>query len=279
MQIRKCVLIEMFSLVLIGMFSPFFHIIGSRIGAFGLFPFLDGDTISLFDGDVLTCHVSLNFGGTHTTACARAHGPGLRRACGAAWMDPSRENFAAQGPGPRPHRPQTARREPGTNPAAAAQPRTRRGAATARPAARRRSRRTTGHRRVPGGAARPRPRLPATACARRARRAHRVRAARPRWGRRTRRRSERGGAAGARAMNAARATSSARVIMHVGSPDAARAQDVASRWSRRARSWRRACRDGRSHRGRGARPHDRARRDKRDGQRDGVEPRGRRHRG
>ena len=39
MQIRKCVLIEMFSLVLIGMFSPFFHIIGSRIGAFGLFPF------------------------------------------------------------------------------------------------------------------------------------------------------------------------------------------------------------------------------------------------
>ena len=93
------------------------------------------------------------------------------------------------------------------------------------------------------------------------------------------RRSERGGAAGARAMSAARATSSARVIMHVGSPDAARAQDVASRWSRRARSWRRACRDGRSHRGRGARPHDRARRDKRDGQRDGVEPRGRRHRG
>ena len=75
---------------------------------------------------------------------------------------------------------------------------------------------------------------------------------------------------------AARATSPARVIMHVGSPDAARAQDVASRWSRRARSWRRACRDGRSHRGRGARPHDRARRDKRDGQR---EPRGRRHRG
>ena len=75
---------------------------------------------------------------------------------------------------------------------------------------------------------------------------------------------------------AARATSPARVIMHVGSPDAARAQDVASRWSRRARSWRRACRDGRSHRGRGTRPHDRARRDKRDGQR---EPRGRRHRG
>ena len=78
---------------------------------------------------------------------------------------------------------------------------------------------------------------------------------------------------------AARATSPARVIMHVGSPDAARAQDVASRWSRRARSWRRACRDGRSHRGRGARPHDRARRDKRDGQRGGVELRGRRHRG
>ena len=47
MQIRKCVLIEMFSLVLIGMFSPFFHIIGSRIGAFGLFPF----------GNVLTCHL------------------------------------------------------------------------------------------------------------------------------------------------------------------------------------------------------------------------------
>ena len=37
----------------------------------------------------------------------------------------------------------------------------------------------------------------------------------------------------------------------MGSPDAARAQDVVSRWSRRARSWRR---DGRSHRGRGARP-------------------------
>ena len=71
MQIRKCVLIEMFSLVLIGMFSPFFHIIGSRIGAFGLFPFLDGDTISLFDGDVLTCHVSLNFGGTHHSVRAR----------------------------------------------------------------------------------------------------------------------------------------------------------------------------------------------------------------
>ena len=51
MQIRKCVLIEMFSLVLIGMFSPFFHIIGSRIGAFGLFPF----------GNVLTCHVPLQF--------------------------------------------------------------------------------------------------------------------------------------------------------------------------------------------------------------------------
>ena len=32
MQIRKCVLLEMFSFVLIGMFSPFFHIIGSRIG-------------------------------------------------------------------------------------------------------------------------------------------------------------------------------------------------------------------------------------------------------
>ena len=32
MQIRKFVLLEMFSFVLIGMFSPFFHIIGSRIG-------------------------------------------------------------------------------------------------------------------------------------------------------------------------------------------------------------------------------------------------------
>ena len=115
MQIRKCVLIEMFSLVLIGMFSPFFHIIGSRIGAFGLFPF----------GNV-SCVSSI-----HTSV--RAHGR-LRRAGGAAWMDPSRENFAAHA---RPHRPQTARREPGTNPAAAAQPRTRRGAATAagRPAA------------------------------------------------------------------------------------------------------------------------------------------------
>ena len=99
MQIRKCVLIEMFSLVLIGMFSPFFHIIGSRIGAFGLFPF----------GNVLTCHVLAG----HTPACARTHGR-LRRAGGAAWMDPSRENFAAHGPGPRPHRPQTARREPGS---------------------------------------------------------------------------------------------------------------------------------------------------------------------
>ena len=97
MQIRKCVLIEMFSLVLIGMFSPFFHIIGSRIGAFGLFPF----------GNV-SCVSSI-----HTSV--RAHGQ-LRRAGGAAWMDPSRENFAAQGPaaGPRPHRPQTARREPGS---------------------------------------------------------------------------------------------------------------------------------------------------------------------
>ena len=44
--------------------------------------------------------------------------------------------------------------------------------------------------------------------------------------------------------------------MHVGSPDGARAQDVVSRWWRRARSWRRACRDGRSHRGRGARPRE-----------------------
>ena len=59
MQIRKCVLIEMFSLVLIGMFSPFFHIIGSRIGAFGLFPF----------GNVLTCQVSTILAGK-TPACA-----------------------------------------------------------------------------------------------------------------------------------------------------------------------------------------------------------------
>ena len=70
MQIRKCVLIEMFSLVLIGMFSPFFHIIGSRIGAFGLFPF----------GNVLTCHVSLQFWrDTHqrpTQNAASTHGPG-----------------------------------------------------------------------------------------------------------------------------------------------------------------------------------------------------------
>ena len=88
MQIRKCALIEMFSLVLIGMFSPFFHIIGSRIGAFGLFPF----------GNVLTCHVSLQFWrDTHQ----RAHGR-LRRAGGAAWMDPSREHFAARIPDPRP---------------------------------------------------------------------------------------------------------------------------------------------------------------------------------
>ena len=70
MQIRKCVLIEMFSLVLIGMFSPFFHIIGSRIGAFGLFPFLDA--VCLF-----------NFGGTHTSGPTErgAHAwTGLRRA-------------------------------------------------------------------------------------------------------------------------------------------------------------------------------------------------------
>ena len=100
-------------------------------------------------------------------------------------------------------------------------------------------------------------------------------AGRRRWGRRKRRHSGSGGAAGARAMSAARATSTARVIMHVGSPDAARAQDVVSRWSRLARSLCRACRDGRSHRGRGAHPHDRARRDKHDGRR---EPRGRRGR-
>ena len=74
MQIRKCALIEMFSLVLIGMFSPFFHIIGSRIGAFGLFPFLDA--VCLF-----------NFGGTHTSVrqnAARTHGPGCADAAGAA---------------------------------------------------------------------------------------------------------------------------------------------------------------------------------------------------
>jgi len=263
MQIRKCVLIEMFSLVLIGMFSPFFHIIGSRIGAFGLFPFLDA--VCLF-----------NFGGTHTSVrqnAARTHGPGCaERAVPHGWTRAERisrptaqaqDRTGPRQPGERRRRscgPREGRRRRGRPPGGGA------GA-------------TTGHRRVPGGAARPRPRLNATACTRRARRARRVRAARPRWGRRTLRRSGRGGAAGARAMSAARATSSARVIMHVGSPDAARAQDVASRWSRRARSWRRACRDGRSHRGRGARPHDRARRDKRDGQRDGVEPRGRRHRG
>ena len=63
MQIRKCVLLEMFSFVLIGMFSPFAHIIGSRIGTFGLFPFLDGDTISLFRRGRVMC--LFNFGGTN----------------------------------------------------------------------------------------------------------------------------------------------------------------------------------------------------------------------
>ena len=85
MQIRKCVLIEMFSLVLIGMFSPFFHIIGSRIGAFGLFPF----------GNVLTCHVSL--GGTHTT-CAHTR---TAAPSGRCRMDgPEQREF--RGPRPRP---------------------------------------------------------------------------------------------------------------------------------------------------------------------------------
>ena len=49
MQIRKCVLLEMFSFVLIGMFSPFFQIIGSRIGTclFRKVPSIfGGDTIS-----------------------------------------------------------------------------------------------------------------------------------------------------------------------------------------------------------------------------------------
>ena len=55
------------------------------------------------------------------------------------------------------------------------------------------------------------------------------------------------------------------------SPDAARAQDVTSRrWSRWERSFRRACRDGRGHRGRGA--HDRARRHERDGRRESRGP-------
>ena len=241
---------EIFSFVLNRKFSLFFHIIGSRIGAFGLFPFLDGDTISLFDGDVLTCHVSLNFGGTHHSVRARMDR--LRRAGGAAWM----EHLRAAG----------------RSPAAVGRRSERVGAAGARAMSgrRRRSRR----------------------------RRRRVARRRPLRGVEVRGLGEfgqvalelggldgkRGALLGAASLpapleGAARATSPARVIMHVGSPDAARAQDVASRWSRRARSWRRACRDGRSHRGRGARPHDRARRDKRDGQRDGVEPRGRRHRG
>ena len=233
---------EIFSFVLNRKFSLFFHIIGSRIGAFGLFPFLDGDTISLFDGDVLTCHVSLNFGGTQR---ARARMDRLRRAGGAAWM----EHLRAAG----------------RSPAAVGRRSERGGAAGARAMSgrRRRSRR----------------------------RRRRVARRRPLRGVEVRGLGEfgqvalelggldgkRGALLGAASLpapleGAARATSPARVIMHVGSPDAARAQDVASRWSRRARSWRRACRDGRSHR-------DRTRLDKRDGQRGGVEPRGRRHRG
>ena len=79
MQIRKCVLIEMFSLVLIGMFSPFFHIIGSRIGAFGLFPF----------GNVLTCHVprpgcadAVGAAGAAGAAALRSGGCGCGRSSG-----------------------------------------------------------------------------------------------------------------------------------------------------------------------------------------------------
>ena len=105
MQIRKCVLIEMFSLVLIGMFSPFFHIIGSRIGAFGLFPFLDA--VCLF-----------NFGGTHTSVrqnAARTHGPGCaERAVPHGWTRAeriSRPTAQAQD--------RTGPRQPGESPAAA----------------------------------------------------------------------------------------------------------------------------------------------------------------
>ena len=105
MQIRKCALIEMFSLVLIGMFSPFFHIIGSRIGAFGLFPFLDA--VCLF-----------NFGGTHTSVrqnAARTHGPGCaERAVPHGWTRAeriSRPTAQAQD--------RTGPRQPGESPAAA----------------------------------------------------------------------------------------------------------------------------------------------------------------
>jgi len=139
MQIRKCALIEMFSLVLIGMFSPFFHIIGSRIGAFGLFPFLDA--VCLF-----------NFGGTHTSVrqnAARTHGPGCaERAVPHGWTRAeriSRPTAQAQDrTGPRQPGESPAAASCRANPAAAAQPRTTRGAATARPAARRRSRRHHG---------------------------------------------------------------------------------------------------------------------------------------
>ena len=79
MQIRKCVLIEMFSLVLIGMFSPFFHIIGSRIGAFGLFPFLDA--VCLF-----------NFGGTRRQNAARR----MDRAARTRWARRARRARRAQ---------------------------------------------------------------------------------------------------------------------------------------------------------------------------------------
>ena len=104
MQIRKCVLIEMFSLVLIGMFSPFFHIIGSRIGAFGLFPF----------GNVLTCHVSLQFW-RDTHQRARAHMDGCaERAVPHGWTRAeriSRPTAQAQD--------RTGPRQPGESPAAA----------------------------------------------------------------------------------------------------------------------------------------------------------------
>ena len=173
MQIRKCVLIEMFSLVLIGMFSPFFHIIGSRIGAFGLH-------ISIFG-----CSVSLQFWrDTHqrpTQNAASTHGPGCaERAVPHGWTRAERiSRPTAQAPpktAPAPDSQERARHEPGGGGAAADQAR---GGDGGRPPGGGAGA-TTGHRRVPGGAARPRPRLPATACARRARRAHRVRAAPPR---------------------------------------------------------------------------------------------------
>ena len=155
MQIRKCALIEMFSLVLIGMFSPFFHIIGSRIGAFGLFPF----------GNV-SCVSSIQRARAHMDGC-------VERAVPHGWTRAeriSRPTAQAQD--------RTGPRQPGESPAAASCRANPAAAAQSRTEGRRRRGRppgdgagaTTGHRRVPGGAARPRPRLPATACARRARR-------------------------------------------------------------------------------------------------------------